>query len=511
MERMTTLSKGENTGLPTTTVRAVLSWGAGSPVDVDASALLLTAAGVVRSDADFIFYNQPSHSGSSVRHLGKQGTADALEIDLNRIEPDIERIVLAASADGGTFGQVPQLRLAVQDAGNGASLADFAMQAAAETAFVSGELYRRNGQWKFRAVGQGYSSGLAGLATDFGISVDGDPAPAAPAAATGQANAAAFSHPQSSATSPGQPAPTGSTPTPFTPATAAPAAPTNPTPTGPASTPWGTSPNVSYAPPPAPVDPATAWGPPRSGQAASPWATPTPVAPAPAAAQPPPAPAAQNPWLPPSAGQQPPAPWSQPAPAGPPVANLDRGRVSLRKNDRVSLVKTGEPPLSRIMMGLGWDPARGRKNIDLDASVLAFDPQLQLLDLAWFSHKKAFGGAITHTGDNLTGQGDGDDEQILLELSAVPPTVAHLLFTITSYRGQKFTDIANAFCRLVDGGSGAELVRYDLSESQPSTGVLMAVLNRTGPSWEMRALGEFHNGKTAKDMIRPAAELLSRR
>jgi len=190
--------------------------------------------------------------------------------------------------------------------------------------------------------------------------------------------------------------------------------------------------------------------------------------------------------------------------------NLDKGRVSLRKNDRVSLVKTGAPALSRLMMGLGWDPARGRKNIDLDASVLAFDGQLQLLDLAWFSHKKAFGGAITHTGDNLTGKGDGDDEQILLDLSALPPNVTYLMFTINSYRGQKFTDIANAFCRLVDGNGGAELVRYDLSDSQPATGVLMAVLTRTGPSWEMRAVGEFHDGKTAKDMVRPAGAFLSR-
>ena len=141
---------------------------------MDASALLLTAAGSVRSDDDFVFYNQPAHARSAVRHLGKQGS-DAIEVDLNRVEPEIERIVLAASADGGTFGQVPQLRLELQDAGTGASLADFAMDAGTETAFLSGELYRRNGQWKFRALGQGYSSGLAGLATDFGISVESEP------------------------------------------------------------------------------------------------------------------------------------------------------------------------------------------------------------------------------------------------------------------------------------------------------------------------------------------------
>lgn len=485
---MTTLSKGENTAVSATTVRAVLSWGSGSPVEVDASALLLTAAGTVRSDDDFVFYNQPVHARSAVRHLGKQGTADAIEVDLARVEADVDRIVLAASADGGSFGQVPQLRLELQDATTGTSLAEFPMSAGAETAFVSGELYRRNGQWKFRAVGQGYSSGLAGLATDFGISVEAEPAPAAvppPSAAT-------FSHPPSSTPSPNRPASSGSTPTPFSPAaspfspTASPFSPAagaapagGQSPAGPVGTPWGTSPNVSYAPPAAPVDPAAAWGPPRSGPAPSPWA-------APPAAVPPP-----------------------PANVVPPALNLDRGKVSLRKNDRVSLVKTGAPPLSRIMMGLGWDPARGRRSIDLDASVLAFDHQLQLLDLAWFSHKKAFGGVITHTGDNLTGQGDGDDEQILLDLVALPPAVAHLMFTINSYRGQRFTDIANAFCRLVDAGTGAELVRFDLSDSQPHTGVLMAVMSRAGASWEMRALGQFQDGKTAKDMIKPAARLLS--
>lgn len=497
MERMTTLSKGENTGLPATVVRAVLSWAAGSPVDVDASALLLTAAGSVRSDEDFVFYNQPAHRASAVRHLGKQGTADAIEVDLNRIEADIERIVLAASADGGTFGQVPSLRLELQDVGSGASLADFAMTATSETAFLSGELYRRNGQWKFRAVGQGYSSGLAGLATDFGISVDGDAEPAPPAAPA----PAVQSPPTVPNPPPTQPPP---------PVAAQAPVPTQPpAPAGAAPSGWGTSSNVSYAPPAAPVDPATAWGPPASAAPPhQPGFSSPPAGPAPTAGPPPNWGQPQGQPVP--AG--PPPGWGQPpAPPEPPVVNLDQGRVSLRKNDRVSLVKSGAPPLSRIMMGLGWDPARGRKNIDLDASVLAFDPQLQLLDLAWFSHKQAFGGVITHTGDNLTGQGDGDDEQILLDLAALPPNVAYLMFTINSYRGQKFTDIANAFCRLVDAGTGAELVRYDLSDSRPATGVLMAVMSRAGVNWEMRALGEFRDGKTAKDMIRPAAELLSRR
>ncbi|MEV0775987.1 VWA domain-containing protein [Streptomyces sp. NPDC050428] len=175
---MTTLSKGANLPITVPAVRAVLSWSAGSGVpDVDASALLLTNSGQVRSDGDFVFYNQPRHPSDAVRHLGKQPGADSVEVDLARLEPGIERVALCASADGGTFGQVPGLRLLLLDVASGAELARFDMAAGSETAYVSGELYRRGGGWKFRAVGQGYASGLAGLATDFGITVDAEPPP----------------------------------------------------------------------------------------------------------------------------------------------------------------------------------------------------------------------------------------------------------------------------------------------------------------------------------------------
>ena len=121
-------------------------------------------------------------------------------------------------------------------------------------------------------------------------------------------------------------------------------------------------------------------------------------------------------------------------------------------------------------MGLGWDPARGRGNIDLDASVLAFDPSGRLLETVYFAHRKAFGGVIKHNGDNLTGKGEGDDETIDINLLALPPQVATLVFVITSYRGHRFNDVKNAFCRLVEATSRAELVRYNLSEAQPATG-----------------------------------------
>lgn len=190
-----TLSKGANLPVTAAAVRAELTWSEGGPgaPDVDASALLLTAAGRVRDDGDFVFYNQPRHTSNALTHLGKQRAAgvvtDTLEVTLSALEPAVERVVLCASADGGTFGQVPGLTLRLLDAGTGAELARFAMEATTETAFIGGELYLRQGQWKFRAVGQGYASGLAGLATDFGISVDEDPpvaagTPGAPAGAS---------------------------------------------------------------------------------------------------------------------------------------------------------------------------------------------------------------------------------------------------------------------------------------------------------------------------------------
>ncbi|MDT0452652.1 TerD family protein [Streptomyces hesseae] len=187
--------KGANVRIPSQVVRIELRWRTGPGVpDADASALLLSA-GRVRSDADLVFYNQPVHPSGAVRHDGKRAAdgsvSDTLTVDLAALEPAVESVVLAASADGGAFGQVPGLGIRVLDAAAGTELARFeSRDATVETAFVLGELYRRQGEWKFRAVGQGYSSGLEGLATDYGITVDRPsaaapvpPAPPAPAPA----------------------------------------------------------------------------------------------------------------------------------------------------------------------------------------------------------------------------------------------------------------------------------------------------------------------------------------
>ncbi|MFF7939856.1 TerD family protein [Nocardia gamkensis] len=172
------MPKGANVPVPSSTVRIDVGWAAGA--DADASALLV-ASGKVRSDLDFVFYNQPAHPSGAVRHEGKRPGSivlDVLSADLARVEPQVDGIVIAASSEGGAVGRLEGLFVRVVEVGSGAEVARFdSIGATSETAVVLGELYRRDGGWKFRAVGQGYASGLAGLATDYGICVDEAPAP----------------------------------------------------------------------------------------------------------------------------------------------------------------------------------------------------------------------------------------------------------------------------------------------------------------------------------------------
>ncbi|AWT41548.1 MULTISPECIES: TerD family protein [Streptomyces] len=240
------MPKGSNTPVPATALRVELGWRPGPGVpDVDASALLLVG-GKVRTDADFVFYNQPGHASGAVRHEGKRAAGaqvtDTLLVDLARVEGTVETVVVAASADGGTFGRVPGLYIEVRDAARDTVVARFdSTGASVETAFVLGEFYRRQGAWKFRAVGQGYDSGLEGLATDFGITVD-EPQHTAP--------------PQQAPTAPAPPAPT-TPPQPAYPAPPQPAPPAPPQPsyTAPPQSPYGAPPPPPAAPAPPPAQP----------------------------------------------------------------------------------------------------------------------------------------------------------------------------------------------------------------------------------------------------------------
>ena len=205
--------KGANIPLHTTAVRAVLRWspGQGVPV-VDASALLLGEDGKVRSDEDFVFYNQPRHPSGSAWRLGQkrvaEGQTDTVQTDLARVEADITRILLVASAEDIEFRHVPALRMFVYDAASDGSepLAHFDVkpETGAETALICGELYRRGDGWRLRAVGEGYSNGLVGLATDFGISVDESAAASATAPDSASAPTSVSTEP---APAPAPPAP----------------------------------------------------------------------------------------------------------------------------------------------------------------------------------------------------------------------------------------------------------------------------------------------------------------
>jgi stress response protein SCP2 len=185
------MPKGSNAQLPAevAAVRVVLRWQLlpGTP-DVDVSALLLTSQGRVREDADFVFYNQPRHPSGLVRHRAKARrpgeASDTLDADLDRLPGWVDRIVLGASVgEGQDFAAVGGLQLLLFDIAGGPgapALTRFDLfDVRGCAALLCGELYRRSGGWKFRAIGNGYPSGLGGLAQDFGVTVDEEEEPAA--------------------------------------------------------------------------------------------------------------------------------------------------------------------------------------------------------------------------------------------------------------------------------------------------------------------------------------------
>ncbi|KAA5605862.1 TerD family protein [Roseospira marina] len=179
--------------------------------------------------------------------------------------------------------------------------------------------------------------------------------------------------------------------------------------------------------------------------------------------------------------------------------------VTLTKGQKISLSKDGAS-LTSIFMGVGWDVAKGgffrrSKDIDLDASCLVFDDAGGKVDEIWFRQLKGMGGAILHTGDNLTGAGDGDDETIKVDLSKLPASVKSLVFTVNSFRGQTFDKVENAYCRVVDDVTGTELAKFSLSESGPHTGMVMAKIYRHNGEWKIHAIGEKTMGQTFHDMM----------
>lgn len=184
--------------------------------------------------------------------------------------------------------------------------------------------------------------------------------------------------------------------------------------------------------------------------------------------------------------------------------------ISLTKGQKISLEKEAGTTLDTVVMGLGWDVKKpgglmglfgGGGDIDLDASCALFDDAGKNVDIVWFRQLKSKDGSIVHTGDNRTGAGEGDDEQIVVHLSKVPQTVKTLVFTVNSFTGQTFERVENAFCRIVDQSSGKEIARYDLSCSGKHTAMVMAKVYRHNGEWKMHALGEYGSGQTVQDLF----------
>ncbi len=178
---MTELQQGGNAAVPPGTLTIDLDWTAPAGVEADGSAYLLLGAGRVRGDADMIFYNQSEGEGGAIRFAARSGAGGRFTIDSTRLSDAIERIVFCVTIDNATARRQTLALLqgvAVTVAGQGGEPVSFrpVLAGASEAAMTLGELYRRNGQWKFRAVGQGFNGGLAPLARSFGIDVADEPA-----------------------------------------------------------------------------------------------------------------------------------------------------------------------------------------------------------------------------------------------------------------------------------------------------------------------------------------------
>lgn len=185
--------------------------------------------------------------------------------------------------------------------------------------------------------------------------------------------------------------------------------------------------------------------------------------------------------------------------------------INLTKGQKISLDKdTGSQGLTQIVMGLAWDPimTKGfmgfgsrKMEVDLDASCIMFSAENKPLDVVFFNHLESGDGSVVHTGDNRTGEGDGDDEQIRVDLSKVHPEIKSLVFTVNSFTGQNFNVVENATCRLLDARGNKELARFNLSTLGPHTAQIMVKLYRHNGEWKLHALGETGRGATFDQLI----------
>ena len=177
--------------------------------------------------------------------------------------------------------------------------------------------------------------------------------------------------------------------------------------------------------------------------------------------------------------------------------------IQLKKGQKIDLTK-GNPALNNVLIGLGWDTNAydGGHEYDLDASVFLLNKAGRCVndeDFIFYNNTESLDGAVNHLGDNRTGSGDGDDEQITVKLNQVNPDIDKIVVTVTIHdydvRGQNFGQVENAFVRLVDEDTGVEILRFDLGEDfSIETGVVFCELYRHGIDWKFNAVGAGYSG-----------------
>lgn len=179
--------------------------------------------------------------------------------------------------------------------------------------------------------------------------------------------------------------------------------------------------------------------------------------------------------------------------------------LSLQKGGNLSLTKT-DPTLQRMIVGLGWDErATDGKEFDLDASAFVLGASGKVrsdADFIFYNQMKSSDGGVEHTGDNRTGEGDGDDEQVKVDLSKLSADIETIAITVTIHdaeaRGQNFGQVMNAFIRIVNEDNGNEVVRFDLSEDYSTeTAMVFGDLYKSGGEWKFRAVGQGYAGGLA--------------
>lgn len=179
---------------------------------------------------------------------------------------------------------------------------------------------------------------------------------------------------------------------------------------------------------------------------------------------------------------------------------METTKLNLEKGQTVNLNQEAGKVINKVNIGLGWD-FNSNSRIDLDASAIVFDNSDQHIGQCYFNEKDYNNGAIKSSGDNLTGEGDGDDETLTFDFSKLPETVKKIFVTITNYTEQPLSVVKNAFARAVDPETGNELVRFELNQFGANTALLMLELEKTAGGFTLKALGEAANGKTLADLI----------